>query len=217
MRSKAKVKTLRSKGIGGTYIYIKDVPDGLSKEKVLIYLESNVKVWAESKYKSQLTVQINVEDGSIKVWIAIGAISLLQLVSEYGSIRTGVDYLVKDSRELSEYVITQLKAEDNIPDNAISRTEKRLGVPGKIQRYFKDIDKVNNLELSHNERQEKIEILKREFILILELLENEQDRNAFVEELPTFCLPSPNEPWPEPIHGAFTLQSFRDDREFVNN
>ncbi|MCC4860685.1 hypothetical protein [Vibrio splendidus] len=125
MEKKKTIKSVRSKGIGGTYIYIKDVPNGLSKQKVLSYLESNVQSWAEDKYKTKVSVQIRVEEGSIKVYVAIGAIALLELISEYGSIRTGADYLVKDSRELSEHIIEQLKTEDSIPDSAISRTEKR--------------------------------------------------------------------------------------------
>ncbi|OEA15795.1 hypothetical protein BBM55_15300 [Vibrio parahaemolyticus] len=208
---KNKSKKSRSRGIAGTYIYIKDVPDGLSKEKIQIFLDEKVGLWAEEKFKTSVQVVVEVEDGSIKVKIGIGAAALYAFVANYGSFRTGIDYLVKDARTFSEYVIEQTKSEEQIPDNAISRTEKRLGVPGKIQRYLKDIDKLNSLDLSHVEREEKLEDLKEEFLNIMELLEDNSDRQAFAQAVPIDCKPPQNQPWPDPIYGAFTLQSFRDD------
>ncbi|MEC6831200.1 hypothetical protein VXS06_05400 [Photobacterium toruni] len=214
MKSKGIFKKSRSRGIAGTYIYIKDVPDGLSKEKIKFFLDEKVSSWAEAKFKTSVRVVIEVEDGSIIVKIGIGAVALYTMVANYGSFRTGIDYIVKDARTFSEYVIEQTKAEENIPNDAISRTEKRLGVPGKIQRYLKDIDKLNSLNLSHVERQERLDGLKAEFLNIIELLEDNRDRNAFAEAIPMDCKLPINHPWPEPIYGAFTLLPFRDEEMY---
>ncbi|EOX3395697.1 hypothetical protein ACPFUL_003660 [Vibrio cholerae] len=211
MKNKSTINKSRSRGIAGTYIYIKDVPDGLSKEKIKLFLDEKVSHWAESKFKTSVRVVVEVEDGSIKVKIGIGAVALYTMVVNYGSFRTGIDYIVKDARAFSEYVIEQTKAQEHIPDGAISRTEKRLGVPGKIQRYLKEIDNLNSHDLSHNERQEKLEELKEEFLNIIELLEDDRDRDSFAQAVPVHCKPPIDQPWPDPIYGAFTLQSYRDE------
>lgn len=211
MKSKIVSTKSRSRGIAGTYIYIKDVPEGLSKEKLRDFLNNKVNIWAEEQFKTSVNIVVEVEDGSIRVKIGIGAFALYSIVANYGSFRTGIDYIVKDAREFSETVIEQTKIEEHIPNGAISRTEKRLGVPGKIQRYLKNIDKVNGLNLSHVERQEKLDELKEEFLNIIELLEDDRDRMVFSQAVPDDCQPPTERHWPRPIYGAFTLQSFRDE------
>ena len=204
-------KKSRSRGIAGTYIYIKDVPDGLSKEQIKYYLNEKAQVWAEASFKTSVTVHIEVEDGSIKVKLCVGALSLYSIISGYGGLRTGIDYLVKDATTFSEIVIDQTKSDEDIPDIAISRTEKRLGIPGKIQRYLKRIDRINSPDTSHNDRQDIIDNLKLEFLSIIELLEDDRDREYFASEVPDFCKPPDNQPWPEPLIGAFTLQGYREE------
>lgn len=206
-----KKRKFRAKGIAETYMYISDVPPELSISKAQLYLEEHASIWAGEHFKSDVRVKVVVSEGSLKVNILVGSLAAYNIVAGYGSFRTGIDYLVKDSQHFSEHVIESFKQDENISSDAIRRTERRLGIPGKIQRFYKALDKINSQDLSHNQRTETVEELKDEFLIIIELLEDERDRDAFMEELPNEIKPLPNQPLPPPIIGALSIGRERED------
>ncbi len=173
----------RKGGIAETYIHIKDVPSEVSIEKTRIYLEENAHRWAMQVFKKSVTVEITVEEGSLKVWVLVGGIAIYELVAGYGSFRSGVDYIVSDAKDFSEQVIERFESDQHIPDELMFRTERRLGVPGKIQRFYKFLDKLNSDEVSNRERQEEIDHLQEEFIQIIRLLDHEEDKTRFADEV----------------------------------
>lgn len=211
MKTYRKRRIPRSKGIAETYIHIKDVPSNLSKRKAKNYLEENVKLWAEQRFKKPVVIKIRVEEGSLKVWVLVGGISLFNLVAGYGSFRSGIDHLVKDSKAFSNYVIEQFVQDENVSNTAVLRAEKRLGVPGKIQRFLKELNALNSTNLSHNDRELKIQKLHDEFINIIKLLDNEQDRELFMENVPVLIQQEQNHPLPEPIPGVLSLEVIRNE------
>lgn len=205
MGTKRKKRCSRAKGIAETYIHIKDVPRSLTKEEAYLYLKRNIKKWAEESFKNEVRIEISVEDGSLIVRVLVGALLLADLVVNYGDFRTGIDYIVNDSWIFSNTVIESFKNDEHITDQSIIRAERRLGVPGKIQRFYKSIDKINSADRSHNERQELIEDIKEEFISIIELLEAEEDRELFIAEIPDIYVSQLPQSLPEPIRGSITL------------
>jgi len=68
--------------------------------------------------------------------------------------------------------------ETSIPEDEIYRLERRLGVPGKIQRLFKEIDclKRNDQFGTLDENSSNREKLKKEIFKIFEEIEDERDR-----------------------------------------
>lgn len=205
MESKRKKRRSRAKGIAETYIHIKDVPVSLTKNKVYLYLQEHVKVWAEKSFKNKVYVKISIEDGSLIVKVLVGGLALASLVAPYGGFRSGIYYIVRDSRNFSNMVIDNFKQDEHVADQSIIRAERRLGVPGKIQRFYKSIDKLNSTDASHNQREEMIDNLKDEFISIIELLEAEEDRKLFVSELPENIVSQLPQTFPTPIAGSITL------------
>jgi len=179
-----KLRRQRSKGIAETYIRIADVPHGLNKEKARQYLEQHAYIWAERYFKKSVVVKVRVEEGSLIVWVLVSGMTLFTIVSGYGSFRSGIDHIVSDAKAFSSHVIEAFGRAENIPDAAILRAERRLGVPGKIQRFLKSIDKLNSADLGQNERHVKLQEIRAEFMQILELLENEQDKELFIEQVP---------------------------------
>lgn len=213
MDKKKKIRKPRSKGISGTYIHIKDLPNGLSVEKAQYYLKQHVHVWAEENFKHSVIVKVRVEEGSVKVWVLVGGITLFNFVGNYGSFRSGIDHIVSDAKTFSEYVIEQFKADERVPDEAVLRVEKRLGVPGKIQRFYKKLDKLQD-ENNNLDEQQLVRKLQKEFIEILELLDNEQDRELFMEEIPIEVIRQPNVPLPEPIPGVINLAVIQNNEDW---
>lgn len=173
----------KSRGIAETYIHIKDVPLNLSTEKALRYLKSNAHLWAEETFNKSVVVEIQVEEGSLKAWVFVGGVALFGFVSNYGSFRSGIDHMVSDAKVFSEIVIERFETDQHIPEAAIARTEKRLGVPGKIQRFYRSLDKLNSDDMSNNDRHIEIDRLQDEFVEILELLDYEEDKRQFSEDV----------------------------------
>jgi hypothetical protein len=205
LESKRKKRRSRAKGIAETYIHIKDVPESLTKDEVYLYFQQNVEVWAKKSFRNKVYVKISIEDGSLIVRVLVGGLALANLVVIYGGFRSGIDHLVKDSRNFSSTVIEHFKQDEHVPDQLIIRAERRLGVPGKIQRFYKSIDKLNSTDVSHNRREEMIDNLKDEFISILELLEAEEDRGLFIAEVPENIVSQLPQTLPAPIIGSITL------------
>lgn len=204
----------RSRGIAETYIHIQDVPRGLSKNKAREYLELHVHAWAEDCFKNSVVVKIRTEEGSLKVWVLVGGLAIFEFVANYGSFRTGIDHLVSDARVFSELVIDRFAADKHIPEDVLYRTERRLGVPGKIQRFLKSLDNLNSPNMTRQQRDEETERLREEFLEIIELLDNDQDRDLFMNEVPGNVSQQPNRPLPDPIRGIVSLEAIRNDDDW---
>lgn len=207
MELKRNKRHARAKGIAETYIHIVNVPEKLTKIEAYSYLQNNINKWAEESFKNKVNVKISIEDGSLIVRVLIGGIAIVEFVSNYGSFRSGIDQIVKDAYWFSNTVIEHFKDDKHIPDESIARAERRLGVPGKIQRFYKSMDKLNSTQYSHDQRQELIEDLKEEFVSIVELLETEEDRELFTAEIPQTLISQFPETLPNPIRGSITLEN----------
>jgi hypothetical protein len=213
LESKRIKRRSRAKGIAETYIHIKDVPESLTKEKVREYLLTHVGIWAERSFKYEVKIQISIEDGSLIARVRVGGQTLVAMLALYGGIRAGIDYLVDDAWAFSDTVIEHFVQDEHIPDQSIVRAERRLGVPGKIQRFYKRLDKLNSDEYNHNQRQEEIEYLQDEFISIIELLEAPEDRESFIADTPNLISSQLHEPLPAPVHGAISLEDNNEDED----
>lgn len=211
MENQHKKRRSRARGIAETYIHIKGGTRNLTKEKARSYLECQVHALAESHFKGAVLLEVSIEDGSIVARVKVGGTALLWLLASYGGYRSGIDFLVKDSHSFSDKIIEYFIADENIAQSMIIRAERRLGVPGKIQRFFKSLDKIGSPDLSYNDRQRLEEQLKDEFLAIIELLEVDEDREAFTAEVPEFVRPDPNAPLPRPIRGAMSFDIIRDE------
>ena len=222
MKQKKQNRKSRAKGIAETYIHINiqsknlEVNNILTKEKATIYLEQHAIAWAEKFYGKKINVQIKVEEGSIKAYVLVAGLSIFEFVSNYGSFRSGIDQIVDDSKSFSEYVINNFMEDENISDDMIIRNERRLGIPGKIQRFLKQAEKLDT-ELPVQKRNDLIESLSEELLEILLMIDNHNDREIFKKNSPelivnTLPLPLP-EPLPSEHYEKYTLLNNRELNE----
>src|SRR3990172_7665066 len=103
------------------------------------YLKVYGKELGKEIYKSEIEIQVEVEAGSLKTWVIYGGI-LVGFITSYGSFRTGINYLVNDGKKVAQltnkYIIEKLQ-----PDpQQIYHKERRLSVPGQLQRIISDLD-----------------------------------------------------------------------------
>lgn len=170
--------------IAETYIHLKIEADSKFKTSIVKLLESRIKTYGYDYFASNAEYVCIVEDGSLKTWIFVVS-SIINATIFYGNLRTSVDYIVNDGRSFSELVINDVKNEPEISDEIIFRAERRLGIPGKIQRIYNESiylqENYNNL--SPNEVHERLEQLKSDIIGVCNTID-EQEREPFLNGLP---------------------------------
>ncbi len=177
------MKKTKSREIAETYIHINYDYELKQKshDEIKLYLETNSQEWAKKYFKQPIEITITVEDGSLKTWITVAGL-IYAGVAGYGSFRSGIDYMVKDAKSFSDYVIEEFYQHENTPQHDIIRDERRLGIPGKIQRLFKKSDKLDNLN-NLNDRNELVEELRFELTNILDLIDNQEDKELLLENV----------------------------------
>ena len=77
--------------------------DELDLQNTEKYLKGIVSKYSNLVYRQETNVYVKLEDGSLKSTIIITG-AIYAAISSYGSFRSGVDYLIKDSNSIKELV-----------------------------------------------------------------------------------------------------------------
>jgi hypothetical protein len=118
-----------------TYIHLTVEASPQQISRTLEYIQYLGAVSAQDHFQQEVELDVRLEEGSLKGWLTVVG-SLYLILSNYGSLREGIDYAVKDSKEFSAWVIDQFRSEVPIEPDDLYRTERRLGLPGRIQRLY---------------------------------------------------------------------------------
>jgi hypothetical protein len=153
-----------------------------------------------NEFRGNRVLTVRVEDGSLKIWITVLG-TLYTLIIGYGAFRQGIDYLVSDAKKFDNMVISDLVESVNIPQEKVYRIERRLGMPGKIQRILVRVERLSQLSSTYQNPDiaDEVEHIKGEIINILKAIPDEQDRQIFIEALPKPISSSLPMPLPTPI------------------
>ena len=186
--------------IGETYIHLTTDTSPEFRDFAKSFLFSQANAIGQETLRTEVEISVRIEEGSLTIWVTILG-TLLNALIFYGSIRSGIDQLVKDIRNISQFLIEKFFDEISIPEEEIYRLERRLGVPGKIQRLFKKIDRLekNDRLGTTGESSSVMKKMKKEIFQILKEMEEEKDRQFFLQSLPSPIrsdlpeeLPAPN-------------------------
>ncbi|WP_288740752.1 hypothetical protein [uncultured Rheinheimera sp.] len=194
------------KGIGGPYIHISRNLDQKALKDIEFFLEKEVAKLTSDKFSDEISIHVKVIDGSIKAYVVLGGLTLYNLVSGYGSLRSGIDTLVKDVQSVSSMAIDIFSVRENVLPHEIIHQERRLGIPGKVQRYLKKLDRLDDQDINAIQRKELVGELKVDLLDILVLLEHECDRTLVIEASPPVIQHSLPVRLPPPDRGALDLR-----------
>ncbi|PXX22848.1 hypothetical protein [Arenibacter sp. ARW7G5Y1] len=172
------------------------------------------------KNRESLKISIEYDEGSLKTRIIVWGTAIYMGLANYGSFRAGVRELVNDVKDFSEYVIEHIDDDPNISNKNIIRTEKRTGLPGRIQDIYNRIDKLekNINNLTNNQIQQEIQLIKQEVANLYTVLPF-QERDVFLNELSNNFkqnLPNPNDSRTDYLANRYGLKP-DEDVEFINN
>lgn len=104
------------------------------------YINSIVKQHAELLFNQNLVIQTHLHEGSLKITVAVIGV-LYIAIGQYGSFRSGIDYLVKDAKILKKITISHL-VRDGVKDSDIVSSSNLNCIPNKIRRVLLAIDRL---------------------------------------------------------------------------
>jgi|GEM_PF-1815486 len=150
------------------------------------------------KAKELIKISIEYDKGSTKTRIIIwGVVANIYLgIGNYGDFKAGIREIVSDIKEFSSYVIDQIDDDPNIDTNDILNSQKRTGLPGRINEVYARIESLerNINSLSNNQVQIQLAEIKQEIANISTIL-SLQERDSFLQSIPNNYsqnLPHPN-------------------------
>ena len=120
-------------------------------QKTESYLSGLTSKYSDIIYNQETEVHVRLEEGSLKVTIAIlGALYIG--IGQYGSFRSGIDYMIKDAKSLKELVTSKI-VKNGLNEADIIESKRTHCHPDKIRRVLLSIER---LESKKNLTQEEI-------------------------------------------------------------
>lgn len=128
-------------------------------EKTEKYLKEIVAKYSNLIYRQDTEVLVGIEDGSLKVKLAIaGAIYIG--IGQYGSFRSGIDYLIKDAKSLKEIVTSEM-VRNGLDETDIIDSKRMHCDPDRIRRVLLAIDRLESRKgISKNELLKEVSRIK---------------------------------------------------------
>ncbi len=175
--------------ISQTYIKIKVQPNTLLLNNLKKHFLYQGKIYSKEYlkrefFKGKFYFKVEFVDGSLIGKLKLFGNLSIVAISAYGGLRSGIDYIVNDSKSFSNHVIESLKTNDIVDPQLIERVEKRLGIPGKIKRLFTTIDYFNRERgnITINQQQDLLNKINKSIINLIILLD-EPARQVIIDEV----------------------------------
>jgi hypothetical protein len=181
--------------------------DEWDKQEFQSYLESRARSYAAELFGQQLEYAAYVEEGSLRGWLIGSGRLMLAGALLYGSLREALDYAIQDARLFSERVHEDINR-SGISDDEIQRFERRLGVPGQLNRIFERLDNLerHGRDISKDDFDKEVRSIRNRLANTLRQVDNEPDRELILKEVPNKIQsmlpkqrPVPDHSWREPI------------------
>jgi hypothetical protein len=124
--------------------YVTTVPESrldAAGEHLLLFAETAAQHYYAERYRQfGITIAVRIEIGSTWVRITVLA-STLSILAQYGSIREGVDYLIKDSQNLARLILPHVPESLGIAPQTPEYHQRRHGLPGRLHRLFTQVER----------------------------------------------------------------------------
>ena len=173
--------------LAGLYLHL-DIPFyEIEEREAEQYVKDIGKKYASLLYGEDLEIIVRVHEGSLKVYLAvIGSIYLA--IGQYGSFRSGCDYLIKDAKTFKELVVSQLVKNGVSEHDIISKTKEHCD-PDKIRRVLLAIERLESKSnLTDKEMNKELHKIKTSVRNICGNL-SEKDVGLFASSIESKYLP----------------------------
>lgn len=165
--------------IAQSYLHVRQLDQRqLTLERSLEVIDRVATQAALAVYET-VDLELVVEDGSRKVWATVLAVGAV--LSQYGSIRSGADYLVNDAKQFGQIVSSAFVNEARVPPECVVRKERRLGAPGRLLRALKELDRLSQ---TPGATPAEIRAVSRQLEEVLRDFDDVEDRAKIRAQIP---------------------------------
>lgn len=172
----------------------------INTQEVELYLKELTSKYSNIIYDQQVEVLVRLEEGSLKInLVIIGAIYIC--IGQYGSFRSGIDYLIKDAKSLKELVTSEL-VKNGLNEADIIENKKIHCDPDKIRRVLLSIERIESSKnISRGDTRKELSKVRTSVKNICSTLSDE-DAGLFV-------LSIKEKYWPEDPRIPHTINRYR--------
>ncbi len=185
--------------------------DDINIEESELYFKQLVSKYANLIYGQETIIHVRFEEGSIKVtlWI-LGTIYIA--IGQYGSFRSGIDYMIKDAKSLKELVQSEI-IKNGVKETKIIESKKSHCDPDRIRRVLLAIDRLESKKnLSHDETLKKLSKIRTSISKICWSLSE--------EDIGLFALSINQEYWPHDRNIPDSIKRYKfvaREEDFIQN
>jgi hypothetical protein len=135
-------------------------------------------------YSIEVELEIEIEKGSLISWIVVGGF-LYTAIAGYGSFRSGLDYLISDARKAGAFINSNIRKLVKADKDQVYRSERRLGVPGQLQRVLYELDNLKkDIEIMNSEQlSQKIDSIAGYTEKVIRNIDDNKDRKYVINSI----------------------------------
>ena len=137
------------------------------------YLRGLISSYGQSLFKQQVEIEIQIHDGSAKVWISVAG-ALYLAIGQYGSFRSGVNQIIEDAKVLEKLVYSDLR-KCGLKESDFHERNRLTVTPDEIRRLYLRMDRLEEKVLDKDAYQLELKKIKKYFLEILLDLEFKED------------------------------------------
>lgn len=116
----------------------------LEKKESEKYLKKLLKPLSETLYRQEAKIYIRLEDGSLKINIAIvGALYIA--IGQYGSFRSGLEFLKKDAKTIESILLNDMR-KNGLSNKEIIKTKTNAGMSSSLLRLMNRVKKTKTIQ-----------------------------------------------------------------------
>ncbi len=145
------------------------------------YLKEVIQKQANILYRQDVRVEVHLVDGSVKIYVAILG-SIYIAIGQYGSFRSGIDYLKKDAKILVETTVNDLQ-KNGLSKESIIKVTSNAGVVDKVKRLIIRLERVKSNIVQNEKTKIEINNIIQYTNKILDDLSDEDDVKLIMSEL----------------------------------
>lgn len=151
------------------------------------YFKTTISKYSDLLFRQETEIIVKLEEGSLKVRAAIIA-ALYIAVGQYGSFRSGIDYLISDAKSLRE-IVTNEVLRSGLNESDIIDSKRMYCTPDKIRRVLLAIERLESRSgIDGHELNKEIKKIKTSIRNICSVL-GDEDIGLFVSSINTCYWP----------------------------
>ncbi|AHE50923.1 hypothetical protein AH4AK4_3501 [Aeromonas hydrophila 4AK4] len=128
--------------LAGLYFHFHLDYNEIPLQEAEVYLEELTSKYANLIYDQQTEIYVRLEEGSLKVTLAVvGALYIG--IGQYGSFRSGIDYMIKDAKSLNSLVTSEI-VKNGMNEADIIESKRMHCDPDRIRRVLLSIDRLES-------------------------------------------------------------------------